>query len=320
MPVTRAGLWGAFALVVCAGLSLFVGVIDVTPMDLLQDPKALSLLVISRFPRTAAVIITGASLAVTGMIMQMLVRNRFVEPMTAGTGQGAALGILIVTLVLPSASLITKMVIASAIALITSLGFLAIVRRLPVTQPLLVPLVGIAYGGIVGAAVTFTAYQTDLLQFIDIWINGEFSGVLKGRYELLWVAALVALLAYFAADQFSIIGLGQTASINLGLNYKQVVLMGLIAISVVTTLTVITVGMIPFLGLVIPNIISRHLGDNLRATLPVTALSGAIILLACDMLGRVLRYPYEIPVGTVFGVVGAVTFLWLLYRPVRYAR
>ncbi len=320
MPVTRAGLWGAFALVVCAGLSLFVGVIDVTPMDLLQDPKALSLLVISRFPRTAAVIITGASLAVTGMIMQMLVRNRFVEPMTAGTGQGAALGILIVTLVLPSASLITKMVIASAIALITSLGFLAIVRRLPVTQPLLVPLVGIAYGGIVGAAVTFTAYQTDLLQFIDIWINGEFSGVLKGRYELLWVAALVALLAYFAADQFSIIGLGQTASINLGLNYKQVVLMGLIAISVVTTLTVITVGMIPFLGLVIPNIISRHLGDNLRATLPVTALSGAIILLACDMLGRVLRYPYEIPVGTVFGVVGAITFLWLLYRPVGYAR
>lgn len=239
--------------------------------------------------------------------------------MTAGTGQGAALGILLAVLFVPGAPLIAKMALASGTELVTSLGFLAIVRRLPPTQPLLVPLVGLVYGGIIGAGVTIIAYQGDLLQYIEIWTNGEFSGVLKGRYELLWVAAFVAVLAYLAADQFAIAGLGRTASVNLGLNYGQVVLLGLVAISIVTALTVVTVGMIPFVGLVVPNIISRRFGDNLRATLPLTAPLGAGLVLLSDILGRLLRYPFEIPVGTV-GVIGAVVFVWLLYARPRYAR
>ncbi|KMW56201.1 Iron compound ABC transporter, permease protein [Candidatus Rhodobacter oscarellae] len=250
--------------------------------------------------------------------MQMLVRNRFVEPMTAGTGQGAALGILLVTLFLPSAPIFTKMMIATSVALITSLGFLAIVRKLPSTQPMLVPLVGLIYGGILGAGVTFVAYQADLLQYIGVWMNGELSGVLQGRYELLWIAAAVGALTYFAADQFAIVGLGRTTSVNLGLNYGQVVLIGLLAISLVSALTVTTVGMIPFVGLVVPNIVSRLAGDNLRATLPIVALIGAVLTLVSDILGRVLRFPFEIPVGTVFGMIGAILFLWLLYRGPRH--
>ena len=299
--------------------SLFVGVIEVSPRDLLSDPDALHLLAISRAPRLFAVLITGAALAVCGTIMQMLVRNRFVEPMTAGTGQGAALGILLASVLAPAAPIVLKMILASLTALMTSLGFLAIVRRLPPTQPLLVALVGLVYGGILGALTTYFAYQADLLQYIDIWMNGEFSGVLQGRYELLWIAAFVAGLSYLAADQFAIVGMGRTASINLGLDYRQIVILGLIAISVVTALTVVTVGMIPFVGLVVPNIVSRLLGDNLRATLPMTACLGAALVLVSDVLSRLLRYPYEIPVGTVFGVIGTVLFLWLLYRPERHA-
>ncbi len=301
-----------------AVLSLFVGVASVSVSSVFTDPEAFKLLVVSRLPRTMAVVITGASLAVSGMVMQMLVRNRFVEPMTAGTGQGAALGILLSLFLFPQAALIVKMLIASGAALAASFGFLAIVRRLPPAQPLLVPLVGMAYGGILGAAVVFFAYQLDLLQYIDVWMNGEFSGVLQGRYELLWIAAGVAVFCYFAADQFSIIGMGHMISVNLGLNYKQVMLMGLISISIVSALTVVTVGMIPFVGLVVPNIISRRMGDNLRASLPPTALLGAGLVLVSDILGRLLRYPFEIPVGTVFGVIGAVVFLWLLYVPRRH--
>lgn len=273
----------------------------------------------SRGPRTIAVIITGGALAVCGSILQMVVRNRFVEPMTAGTGQGAALGILLVTLYAPAAPILVKMLMASATALITSAGFLAIVQRLPPTQPLLVPLVGLIYGGIIGAGVTFVAFQADLLQYISVWMTGEFSGILQGRYELLWIAALVAGLSYFAADQFAIIGMGRTASINLGLNYTQIVFLGLLSISIVTALTVVTVGMIPFVGLVVPNIVSRLAGDNLRMTLPLTAMSGAVLVLASDMAGRVIHYPYEIPVGAVFGVLGALVFLWLLYAPKQHA-
>lgn len=301
-------------------ISLFVGVIDLSPRDLLSDPEALKLMAQSRMPRLFAVLITGASLAIAGTIMQMLVRNRFVEPMTSGTGQGAALGILAVVLLAPTASILVKMVVASMTALVTSLGFLLIISRLPPAEPVLVPLVGLAYGGIIGGIVTFTAYQADLLQYIDVWTNGEFSGVLQGRYELLWLAALVAMLSYVAADQFAIIGMGRTASINLGLNYRQVVTVGLIAVSIVTALSVVVVGMIPFVGLVVPNIVSRLAGDNLRATLPMVALMGAGLVLISDILGRLLRYPFEIPVGTIFGIIGAVIFLWLLYRPAQDVR
>ena len=73
--------------------------------------------------------------------------------------------------------------------------------------------------------------------------------------------------------------------------------------------------MIPFVGLVVPNIVARVMGDNLRASIPVVAAGGAGLLLACDLIGRSVRYPYEIPVGTILGIVGSAIFLWLLYRP-----
>ncbi|MEC7963129.1 MAG: iron chelate uptake ABC transporter family permease subunit, partial [Pseudomonadota bacterium] len=187
---------GLIALAGLASLSLFVGVIDVAPTDLLRDPEALQLVLLSRLPRTLAVLITGATLAVSGTLMQQIARNRFVEPMTAGTGQGAALGILLVTLFIPTAPLALRMTGAALTALIASIGFLLIVRRLPPSQPLLVPLVGLVYGGLMGAGVTFIAYQGDLMQYIEVWMSGEFSGVLKGRYELLWIAALAAALTY----------------------------------------------------------------------------------------------------------------------------
>ena len=319
-PVWRKAWTGALALLSLAVVSLFVGVHGLSIGEVLGDPEAMKVFAVSRVPRTLAVVITGASLAVNGMVMQMLVRNRFVEPMTAGTGQGAGLGILVSVTVFPAAPLIAKMGIATLAALAASVGFLAIVRRLPPHQPLLVPLVGMVYGGILGAVMVFLAYQSDLLQYIGVWMNGEFSGVLKGRYELLWIAALAAGFCYIAADQFSIIGMGHVVSANLGLNYRQVLLIGLIAISITSALTVVTVGMIPFVGLVVPNIVSRHRGDNLRATLPTTAMMGAGLVLACDIFGRLIRYPFEVPVGTVFGVVGAVVFLWLLYAPSRHAR
>ncbi len=304
---------------VLATISLFVGVISLGPRDLWQDPASWTLIADSRLPRTIAALISGSALAVCGLIMQTLVRNRFVEPMTAGTGQGAALGILVVTIFFPSAPMFAKMALASVTALFASLGFLMMVRRLPPTQPLLVPLVGMIYGGILGATMTFFAYQTDMLQFIDIWLNGDFSGIMRGRYELLWIAAIVAALAYFVADQFAILGLGRDASVNLGLNYNQVMIMGLVVISIVAALTVVTVGAIPFIGLIVPNIVSRRFGDNLRQTLPLTALCGGMLVLASDIIGRIVRHPFEIPVGTIMGVLGAVVFLWLLYRGPRHA-
>ncbi|MBK0326236.1 iron chelate uptake ABC transporter family permease subunit [Rhodobacteraceae bacterium F11138] len=299
--------------------SLLVGAQGIAPTDLLFDPQARHLFLAGRLPRTLAVILTGASLAVAGLIMQILARNRFVEPATAGTAQSAALGIVVLTLAAPGLPMIAQMAGATLAALTGTAVFLVMVSRLPVQQPMLVPLTGLVYGGVIGAAVTFLAYENDLLQFVDTWINGEFSAIVRGRYEMLWIAGLAAALAYLAADQLTIVGLGRDAAVNLGLGYRQVMALGLLAVSVVTAITVVTVGMIPFVGLVVPNIVSRLQGDNLRQALPRVALAGAVLVLGCDLLGRLLRYPHEIPVGTVLGVIGAGVFLWLLNVRPRHA-
>lgn len=318
--MSRLWLLSCVGLILILSLvSVFVGVIDLSPAALLRDPEALQLLAVSRLPRTAAALLTGCSMAVSGQILQILVRNKFVEPISAGTGQAAALGILLSVLLFPAAGLAVKMSLSAGAALLGTLGFIALVRRLPPTEPLLVPLVGLVYGGILGAVMVFIAFQADLIQYVDVWILGEFSGVMRGRYELLWLAGITAFISYLIADQFAILGLGRDISLSLGLNHRQVMAAGLLCVSVVSALTVVTVGMLPFVGLIIPNLVSRRLGDNLRATLPITALLGGVFVLGCDIIARVLRHPYEVPVGTIFGVLGTFAFLWLIYARPRNA-
>ncbi|WP_297835959.1 iron chelate uptake ABC transporter family permease subunit [uncultured Roseibium sp.] len=300
--------------------SLAIGAADLGIVELLQSKEGLELFLISRVPRTCAAILSGASLAVAGVIMQMLARNRFVEPATAGTGECAALGLLIVTLLMPSGSVFLKMAISCCAAFGGTAIFLALVQKLPPAQPLLMPLTGIIYGGVIAAVTTFIAYENDLVQYLGIWMHGEFSGVLQGRYELLWASGLVALAAYLYADRFTIAGLGRDAAIGLGLNYRHVLIVGLGIVALITSFTVITVGMLPFVGLVVPNIVSRFHGDNARRTLPLVALTGGTLVLASDLAGRLLRYPYEIPAATVFGAVGTGVFLWLLFARPAHAR
>lgn len=304
---------GVASLALCAMLSLFIGVIDLHPLQVLSDPDALWLLLASRLPRTLAILLTGVSLAITGQVMQILVQNRFVEPATAGSGQSAVLGIVLVALFLPDATIPVKMMVGAITALFGTLLFLLMVQRLPHQESYLTPLVGIVYGGVVAAIATWLAYQADLLQLLDVWMTGEFSGIIRGRTELLWIAGVLAAAAYFFADQFTIASLGKDHAQNLGLSYKKTVMLGLFIISIVTAVTVVTVGVIPFVGLFVPNIVSRWQGDNLRISLPLVAYLGAMLTLVSDIVGRLLIAPYEIPVGTVFGVVGTVITLWLLY-------
>jgi len=303
--------------VVLALTSLFVGVSDIPVATLLpwtDHDTARETLLISRVPRTVAIILAGTAMAVSGLIMQMLARNKFVEPSTVGTVEAASLGILTVTMLAPGAGLMTKMVVASAFALLGTALFLRILRSVPLRSTLVVPLVGIMLGGVIGAVTTFFAYRNDLLQTLNTWMTGDFSGILQGRYELLWVVAVLTGIGYLAADRFTVVGLGQDFSVNLGLSYRAVIRLGLVLVSVVSAVVVVTVGAIPFLGLVVPNVVSIFLGDNVRRAIPWVAVLGAAFVLACDIIGRLVRYPYEIPIGVVVGTVGSGLFLYLLLR------
>ncbi|MBN7665730.1 ABC transporter permease [Brucella melitensis] len=302
---------------VLAVISLFIGVSDVSLHTLFgkaSTDRATEVLLISRIPRTLAIILAGMSMAVAGMIMQMLTRNRFVEPSTAGTVESASLGILLVILFAPETPVFGKMLVASVSALAGTAFFLRILRSIPLRSVLVVPLVGIMLGGVINAITTFIAYRFDLLQSLNSWTTGDFSGVLRGRYELLWIAFALTVVAYVAADRFTVAGLGEDFTTNLGLNYRRVVTLGLVIVSMVSASVVVTVGMIPFLGLIVPNVVSMFIGDNMRRAVPWVALLGAGLVLACDIVGRLIRFPYEIPIGTMMGVVGSAIFLYLLLR------
>ena len=301
--------------------SLSVGVANFHWADLLSGSlnDSSQVLMISRLPRTFAIVLVGASMAVAGMIMQILLKNRFVEPSMVGASQSAALGLLLMALFAPSAALLVKMSVAAAAALVGMLLFMALSRRLPPSAQLLVPLVGIIFGGVIESLTVFVAYQHEMMQMLDVWQAGDFSGILQGRYELLWLGGIVAACAYLIADQLTIAGMGETVSVNLGINRRAILWAGLLIVSLITSLVVVTVGGIPFIGLVVPNIVSRLMGDRLRAGLPAVALLGAGMVLFCDIVSRTVRYPFEIPVSTVFGVLGTVLFLYLLMRKPAHA-
>ncbi|HWV20779.1 MAG TPA: ABC transporter permease, partial [Devosia sp.] len=302
---------------VLALTSLFIGVSDVSLAGLLStspEDRPMQVLLISRLPRTLAIILSGSAMAVAGLVMQMIVRNRFVEPSTAGTTESASFGFLLATLLVPGWPLMGKMLIAAAFALAGTALFLRILRAVPLREVMLVPLVGIMLGGIIGAVTSFIAYRYELLPSLLAWNMGDFSGVLRGRYELLWIGLGCAVLAYIAADRFTVAGMGRDFTTNLGLNYQRVMVLGLVIVSLVSAAVLVTAGSIPFLGLIVPNLVSLMLGDNMRRTVPWVAVSGAAFVLACDILGRVIRYPYEIPISVVVGVIGSAVFLYLLLR------
>lgn len=313
------------ALLLLLALTLISLLIGVSPLSLgaliggeTQDNTALVLLA-SRLPRTFALVLAGSGLAVSGTIMQMLARNRFAEPSTTGTADAAALGMLVVLLLAPGLSIINRMLVASLFAIGGTMLFLALLRQIPLRSPLMVPLVGIMYGGVINAVTVFLAFQFDLVQSLGTWASGDFSMVLRGRYELLWVALALTILAYVTASRFTLAGLGEDVARNLGLDYRLVMLLGLAIVALVTASVVVTVGAIAFVGLVVPNFVSIALGDNLRRTLPWVAIGGAVLMLVCDIIGRIVVFPYEIPVGTVAGVIGSTFFLSLLLGRFRHA-
>lgn len=297
--------------------SLFIGAADTSFATLLSgdpDGQAAQILLVSRIPRTMALILAGSSLAIGGLVIQMIVRNRFVEPSTTGTSESATLGFLVVTLLAPGWPVMAKMAVAAAFALLGTLLFLRILKFVPLRDVVLVPLVGIMLSGVIGAIASFLGYRFNLLASLLAWNMGDFSGVVRGRYELLWLGLAATIAAYVAADRFTVAGMGREFTTNLGMNYQRAMLLGLAIVSVVAAVCLVSVGSIPFLGLIVPNVVSLTIGDNMRRTVPWVAVGGAGFVLACDVFGRLVRYPYEIPISVVVGVIGSGMFIWLLLR------
>ncbi|MFD2894901.1 ABC transporter permease [Sphingobacterium arenae] len=297
-----------------AWISLFTGVKDIRVVDLLGDEDKLIVFLISRIPRTLALILIGAGLSISGFIMQQLSQNRFVSPTTSGALESAKMGILFALVFSPEASLMVRMLFALVFTFLSSLLFIWFVEQVKDKNTVFIPLVGIMFGSILASISTFFAYKNNIVQNTQEWLLGDFSSVMQGQYEAIYIILPIVLISYLYAERFTIAGMGKSFATNLGLSYHTVVNIGLVAVSLVVSASVVTVGAIPFVGLIVPNVVRMLIGDNLRRALPLTAFLGAVLLLGCDIIGRLLVFPYEIPIGMTVGVVGGIAFFLLILK------
>ncbi|EAI6907632.1 ABC transporter permease [Campylobacter coli] len=307
-------------LVVFGIISLFIGVIRINLDDIFSlSTTQLEIILLTRIPRLIAILLTGMSLSICGLIMQQLTQNKFVSPTTAGTMDCAKLGILISLIFFAGASFFTQALIASIFALLGSFIFIQILRKIKLKDVIFVPLIGLMFGGIINAITTFFAYALNYIQNIQGWLQGSMANVMQGNYELLYISLPLFILAYFLAHKITIAGMGEDLALNLGVSYNTILFSGLIIVSIITSVVIVSVGVIPFLGLIIPNLVAIYRGDNLKKNLIYIALCGALFLLICDIISRLVIFPFEMPLSITTGVLGSLIFIFLLLKRKTYA-
>lgn len=300
-------------------LSLFIGVSEVNLKDLIRgNQEILHILMVSRVPRLVSVVVTGFGMSICGLIMQQLSMNKFVSPTTGATLDGAKLGILLTLIFLPQASILTQTLIAFATALGATFLFMGILSKIKVKNSMYIPLVGLMFGSLIGAVTSFLGYSFNLGQVVQGWLYGKFALIVGGDYELIYLVIPLIVISFIYAKKFTVVGMGESFATNLGLNYKKVVNIGLVIVALVSAVIVLIAGTIPFIGLIVPNIVRLYKGDHLEKNIGLTGMLGAIFLLLCDIFGRIMIAPYELPIGLTVGIVGSGIFLVLLVRRKQY--
>lgn len=302
-------------LVIVSIYSVTVGVMDFSLGGLLAGQAGdLELAIVSRIPRLVAILVTGASLSIAGLIMQTITGNKFVSPSTAGTIEWCRFGVMLAILFAGGQAKWIRIGIAFVVSLIGTMLFMRLLSRIKFKNMVMVPLIGMMFGNVVSSITGFVAFRFDLIQNMSSWLQGNFSLVVKGNYEILYIGIPFLIIAYVYANQFTIAGMGESFAKNLGLNHKAVVTIGMIIVAFITSTVVVTIGSIPFIGLIVPNIVALYKGDNLKNTLFDTAIFGALFVLICDIVGRSIIAPYEVSISVVVSIVGSVLFLGLIMK------
>lgn len=311
----------AVCLVILSAFSLFVGVIDLNPAQMLTgNSEQWWIFLASRLPRLLAILCTGIGMSVAGLIMQQLCMNKFVSPTTGATISSAQFGILLALLFMPRSTLWGRALFAFVFAVLGTWIFVWFIQRIQFKDVVMVPLVGIMFGNVIGGATNFLAYKYEMTQALSSWLVGHFSMVIRGRFELVYLVLPLVIAAFLFANHFNIVGMGKDFSKNLGVHYNLVLFLGLTIAALITASVVVVVGSISYIGLIVPNIVAMFKGDKIRGTLVDTALFGALFVLACDIIGRVVIAPYELPIELIIGILGSVLFVGLLLYRLRHGR
>ncbi|MCM3740504.1 iron chelate uptake ABC transporter family permease subunit [Oceanobacillus luteolus] len=306
---TKPFIIAVIIVIILGVISLFTGVYDIRGRE-----DGMDMFFITRIPRTAAIMLTGAAMAMSGLVMQLITQNRFVEPTTTGTIEWAGLGLILAYLLFPGPTLVLRMTFAIIFSFIGTMIFFLFLRRVRLRSSLIVPIIGIMLGAVISAFSTFVGLAFNMSQNIESWFVGSFSSIQVGRYEFLWLIVVISVLIYIYANKLTLAGLGEDVSTSLGVNYNRIVLIGTGLIAVAVGIVASVIGNLPFLGLIVPNIVSMFRGDDLRSNLPWVSVIGMGALLASDIISRTIIMPFEVPVSLILGTVGAIVFITILLR------
>lgn len=306
---TKPFIFAIIVVIILGIISLFTGVYNIR-----GQADGMDMFFITRVPRTAALMLTGAAMAMAGLVMQLITQNRLVEPTTTGTIEWAGLGLLFVYLVFPAPTLVLRMTGAIVFSFIGTMIFFLFLRRVKLRSSLIVPIIGLMLGAVVSAVSTFIGLLFQSTQSIESWFVGSFSAVQVGRYEYLWIIVVVTFLIFMYANRLTLAGLGEDVATSLGVNYNRIVLFGTGLISLAVGIVAAVIGNLPFLGLIVPNIVSMFRGDDLRSNLPWVCVIGMGTITLCDIISRTIIMPFEVPVSLILGIVGAVVFITILLR------
>lgn len=288
-------------------ISLLIGVININELNF-------KIILYSRIPRLLSLILTGIGLSISGIILQKIFKNKFISPSTGTTISASTLGILISFIFMPNSNIFTRSLFSFVFSIITTFIFLIIVNNLKYKNSVIVPLIGIIIGNIISSFTNFLAYNYGMTQSLISWSTGHFSTVLKGNYEIIYMVFPLVIMSIIYINEFNIISMGEDISINLGIKYNKTVLIGIIITSLITSSIIVTVGKVPYIGLIIPNIVSIYKGDNMKNTIFDISILGAIFIIFCDIISRLIVFPYEMPINLIIGIIGSIIFIILIVR------
>jgi len=306
---TKSFALAVICVIMLGVVSLFTGVYDIKVQE-----DGLQMFFITRVPRTAALMLTGAAMSMAGLVTQLITQNRMVEPTTTGTIEWAGLGLVFVYLAIPAPTLMQRMAGAILFSFIGTMIFFLFLRKVKLRSSLIVPIIGMMLGAVISSISTFIGLRFQMTQNIQTWFVGSFAPVQIGRYEYLWLIVIINIIIFFYADRLTLAGLGEDVATSLGVNYNKIVILGTGLISAAVGIVAAVIGNLPFLGLIVPNIVSMYRGDDLKSNLPWVCVLGMGAITLCDIISRTFIMPFEVPVSLILGTVGAVIFIVILLK------
>ncbi|SMX30848.1 FecCD family ABC transporter permease [Octadecabacter ascidiaceicola] len=278
-----------------------------------------------RAPRTLLGALVGASLAVSGAVMQGLFRNPLADPglvgVSAGAGLGAILAIVLGGLLPPALAVLTGMYTVPVAAFVggwlSTILLYRVATRKGRTSVAVMLLAGIALGALTGAVAGLMVYIADDNQLRDLtfWGLGSLAGATWAKLMVAGPLIVLALAATpFLARGLDALTLGEATAGHLGIPVQRMKNIAILTVACATGASVAVSGGIGFVGIVVPHLLRLSVGPSHRYLLPISALLGAAFLLGADMISRTIVAPSELPIGIVTATIGGPFFLYVLLR------